>query len=421
MTYFNLIERFTKRKDAEPIAGGEGCLPDAATAPLDDFRYRFGPLQEREQKRQYSTSQNQAIAGLMWNYTLLGADAKQLASYNGVQGGFCGQVANTVWIWPVEYNSYGPAQTRIITRPQGAKEFVIADHLGSTRLTLNQTGDILERLDYQPFGKEINEAGEGARTSYIGREKDTESELGFYGVRMYEPEYGRFMSVDPLWDEFGHLTPYHYCGNSPLVQSDPSGEFPWGVVIGAAVEVASQMYFEDKSLSEIDVSRVLVAAVAGGFTGGVSSLSSVPLKVGATAAISVLEGAAKRGLEGKENTASDVALDATLGIVGGVASEGLAKRALASSEGKALKETLRREENVLEGGRTRASQVAAVNGAREAVANVGRGGKEDALVSGGKETIQRMLNVPSTSFRRDNTNTRTAAVRDKTSVAPVVR
>lgn len=221
---FNLIERFTKRKDAEPIAGGEGCLPDAATAPLDDFRYRFGPLQEREQKRQYSTSQNQAIAGLMWNYTLLGADAKQLASYNGVQGGFCGQVANTVWIWPVEYNSYGPAQTRIITRPQGAKEFVITDHLGSTRLTLNQTGDILERLDYQPFGKEINEAGEGARTSYIGREKDTESDLGFHGVRMYEPEYGRFMSVDPLWGKYAQMQPYQYAGNSPIVAFDDGGD-----------------------------------------------------------------------------------------------------------------------------------------------------------------------------------------------------
>jgi len=57
-----------------------------------------GPLQEREQKRQYTTSYNIALDGLAWTYTLLGADAKQLATYNGVQGNFCGQPANTVWM-----------------------------------------------------------------------------------------------------------------------------------------------------------------------------------------------------------------------------------------------------------------------------------------------------------------------------------
>jgi len=220
---FNLVERFTLKHDATMVAGGEGCLPDASTKPVDDFRYRFGPLQEREQKRQYATSNNIALDGLAWTYTLLGADAKQLATYNGVQGNFCGQPANTVWMWPVEFNSYGPAQSRIITRSNGAREYVIADHLGSSRLTLSSTGEILQRTDYQPFGIEINEAGTGSRTSYIGREKDNESDLGMYGVRMYEPEYGRFMSVDPLWGKRPFVQPYEYAGNNPITAKDPDG------------------------------------------------------------------------------------------------------------------------------------------------------------------------------------------------------
>jgi len=96
-------------------------------------------------------------------------------------------------------------------------------------LGLNQDGDILQRTDYQPFGKEINEAGQGARTSYTGREKDNESDLGFGAcpealrrrVRMYEPGYGRFMSVDSLWGKYAGMQPYQYAGNSPVILSDP--------------------------------------------------------------------------------------------------------------------------------------------------------------------------------------------------------
>ncbi|MBZ0194258.1 MAG: hypothetical protein K8G78_04100, partial [Deltaproteobacteria bacterium] len=132
---FNLLEQFTVRTDAVAEGGGPGCEPDATTMPADVWRYRFNPMQEREQKRQEITSGNVVRDGLAWTYTLLGADTKQLATYNGIEGTFCGQEA--VWLWPVEYNSYGPANTRVILRPNGTKEYVIADHLGSPRITVN--------------------------------------------------------------------------------------------------------------------------------------------------------------------------------------------------------------------------------------------------------------------------------------------
>jgi RHS repeat-associated protein len=178
-------------------------------------------MQEREQKRQYETSGNILRDGLAWTYTLLGGDKKQLATYNGVQGEFCGQ--NAVWMWPVEHNSYGPAQTRIITRPNGFKEFVIPDHLGSSRLTISAEGDVLQRSDYEPFGSSLANEGVGSRTSYIGREEDGESGLGFYGVRLYEPEYGRFTSVDPLWAEMIGWNPFHYSHANPVGLKDGSG------------------------------------------------------------------------------------------------------------------------------------------------------------------------------------------------------
>ncbi len=218
---FNLLEQFTVRTDAVAEGGGPGCEPDATTMPADVWRYRFNPMQEREQKRQEITSGNVARDGLAWTYTLLGADTKQLATYNGIEGAFCGQPS--VWLWPVEYNSYGPANTRVILRPNGTKEYVIADHLGSPRITVNDQGAILQRTTYAPFGSVLSSTGTGQRTSYIGREADNETGLGNYGVRLYEPEYGRFMSVDVLWEKRAYANPYHYCLNSPLVSTDASG------------------------------------------------------------------------------------------------------------------------------------------------------------------------------------------------------
>jgi len=46
------------------------------------------------------------------------------------------------------------------------------------------------------------------------------------GARIYDPEIGRFLSVDPLLDFFPNQTPYSYAYNNPLSFKDPSGLAP---------------------------------------------------------------------------------------------------------------------------------------------------------------------------------------------------
>ena len=46
------------------------------------------------------------------------------------------------------------------------------------------------------------------------------------GVRMYSPQIGRFLSVDPLFEMMPGQNPYHYAFNSPLMFRDPSGMAP---------------------------------------------------------------------------------------------------------------------------------------------------------------------------------------------------
>jgi len=81
----------------------------------------------------------------------------------------------------------------------------------------------LQHTTYAPFGSVLTTTGTGQRTGYIGREADNETGLGNYGVRLYEPEYGRFMSVDVLWGAMGDWNPYHYSHASPIVRKDGSG------------------------------------------------------------------------------------------------------------------------------------------------------------------------------------------------------
>ena len=109
-------------------------------------------------------------------------------------------------------------------RPDGTRNVVITDHLGSTRLTLSTDAAPMQSQLHNAFGEVTSDVGEGARTGYIGREHDVESDLGFYGVRLYEPEYGRFMSTDPLWGEYITLQPYQYAGNNPVSLFDNGGD-----------------------------------------------------------------------------------------------------------------------------------------------------------------------------------------------------
>jgi RHS repeat-associated protein len=104
------------------------------------------------------------------------------------------------------------------------KNYKILDQLGNTHIVLKNS-EIIGSYMYEPFGKQITLFSENqTRLSFIGKEKDIESELGDFGVRKYDNEIGRFTSIDPLWEKYYSWTPYHYCSNNPVMGSDPGGK-----------------------------------------------------------------------------------------------------------------------------------------------------------------------------------------------------
>ena len=103
--------------------------------------------------------------------------------------------------------------------------YFLTDHLGSVRVVATDKNNVLERNDYQPFGKRWNTASlpvSDNRDRFNGKEDQSFAGLPFsdYSARMYDRERGRWLAQDPLQQ---YHSPYVFCGNNPICQIDPFG------------------------------------------------------------------------------------------------------------------------------------------------------------------------------------------------------
>lgn len=103
------------------------------------------------------------------------------------------------------------------------------NHLGSASLELDANGAIISYEEHHPFGTTSYRSGRTEtetsqkRYKYVGKERDEETGLYYYGFRYYAAWLCRFVSVDPLQFEYPQLTPYNYAGNKPVTHFDIDG------------------------------------------------------------------------------------------------------------------------------------------------------------------------------------------------------
>ncbi|NOQ26265.1 MAG: hypothetical protein GQ564_12950 [Bacteroidales bacterium] len=103
------------------------------------------------------------------------------------------------------------------------------NHLGSASLELDESAEIISYEEYHPFGTTSYRSGRTEtetsqkRYKYVGKERDEETGLYYYGARYYAAWICRFVSVDSLQFDYPYYTPYQYAGNKPISYIDLDG------------------------------------------------------------------------------------------------------------------------------------------------------------------------------------------------------
>jgi RHS repeat-associated protein len=171
-----------------------------------------------------------------WRYMARDVDGKVLREWASSSW-------NGAWTWSEDY-IYRNGQLAAAVRPatQGAARHFHLDHLGSPRLISSQDRAIYAEHAYYPYGPEITsptqEPAAGHDTpepmKFTGHERDfagtyTAPVLDYMHARYYNPQAGRFLSVDPLLSSARLSIPqswnrYSYVWNNPLLLVDPTGE-----------------------------------------------------------------------------------------------------------------------------------------------------------------------------------------------------
>jgi RHS repeat-associated protein len=110
----------------------------------------------------------------------------------------------------------------------GATYRIVKDQVGSFRLVVNaSTGEIAQRIDYDPWGRVLNDTAPGFQPfGFAGGLYDPDTGLTRFGTRDYDPETGRWLSKDSIGFS-GHQTNlYLYSQGDPINRRDPTGRDP---------------------------------------------------------------------------------------------------------------------------------------------------------------------------------------------------
>ncbi|MFJ6009412.1 RHS repeat domain-containing protein [Streptomyces halstedii] len=120
-----------------------------------------------------------------------------------------------------------------IRNNDGTFAFTLADHQGTGNLAVTASNLTLSQQRTLPFGGTRGTATgtmPGTKGFVGGTDETTATGLVHLGAREYDPQTGRFISVDPILDvtDSQQMNGYNYANNSPVTLSDPDGLRPIG-------------------------------------------------------------------------------------------------------------------------------------------------------------------------------------------------
>jgi len=156
-------------------------------------------------------------------------------------------------------------------------------------------------------GRKYN-AGNGYRYGFNGKEKDNEvkgdGNQQDYGLRIYDPRLGRFLSTDPLAKSYPMLTPYQFASNSPIAGVDLDGmEFYYaadGKFLGQRTKDSKGKPLPKEVMNDVRVTASVIESKEFTIYKGVKSLNIQHSEFVKFAAIAYAESSVGNGVENKE-------------------------------------------------------------------------------------------------------------------------
>lgn len=213
--------------------------------------------------------------------------------------------------------------------PDGSKYYYHPDHLGSTTLITNQSGDVVEEITYEPFGKPYS--GGTDRFMYTGKELDSGTGLQYYGARYYDPSDTQLFtqpdSILPYPYDPQQLNRNTYVRNNPYKYTDPDGNSIAAAVTvaGFGIGGAALSYFTQASSGKVDMGRVYITGGSFAIAAGTGMVASSAI-VGGGISTTILREGTKRiigtvvgGIT--QETSLDISLGNTVDKYSGAGSE----------------------------------------------------------------------------------------------------
>jgi RHS repeat-associated protein len=163
--------------------------------------------------------------------------------------------------------------------------FYHTDPAGTPLAMTNSSGTVVWKADYKPFGEEQSVTQTQVNDKrFVGKEKDTETGLSYFGARYESDKIGRFISADPIgpvnpktsktYEDMllnpQKLNKYAYALNSPYRYVDIDGKEPLTI----AAILANLFLPSTANAPESWNTPTVSSQTAAGFAGGVALLET---------------------------------------------------------------------------------------------------------------------------------------------------
>jgi RHS repeat-associated protein len=217
--------RWTYAWDAENQLIAMQTLPGAPSGSARRLEFQYDDLGRRIQKRSYIGTTNVLTSSTKFLYD----GFNLLAELNDTGNSL---IRSYIWgsdIAGAVRGTGGVGGLVAVTDSAQGTHFAVSDGQGNVVGLVKATdGTRTATYEYDPFGQNIRKTGSASDLNpfrYSSRFTDNETDLLYYGFRLYNPNTGRWLSRDPI-AELGGANLYAFVHNSPIQNLDLFGLDP---------------------------------------------------------------------------------------------------------------------------------------------------------------------------------------------------